>query len=167
MSILAPAKTSAKVTRATYTTTNLFPTGMVTADLDVRDTVTHSINVPLARDGVVDLGIVITHTLKSGGVDCDLYVGLDVVHNIGAGGLANAVGGALFRTVPGETDAPYSARYCFLPEASPGMQGQLNKIIAIPELRGPVEAIKLGWAARATTGVPDEGTVTIQIVRRY
>lgn len=166
MSILSPTKTSAKVTRVTYTATNLFPATSA-ADFTVRDTSTHSINIPLARDGVVDMGITITHTLRSGGVDCEMYVGLDLVHNLGSGSLSNAVGAVLFRTVPGETDMPLNGRYTFLPETSPGMSGQLRKAFAVPELRAPLDAIKLGWAARAGTGVPDEGDVVIQVIRRY
>lgn len=166
MGILDPVKQQARVTSTLYHVGNPLVAG-TESSYDIRTTTRQTFILPLASAGVVDMGIAIGHDLTAAGVGVslliELFYGWDESE---AGGSDSGNSANLFGSVPDSTDMESGARYHFLPEvaASASTANPRYQQFEIPELRGPVQSIKMNVTARS---VPDAGTLLFRLVRRY
>lgn len=180
MGVLDPTKLQAKVTTSHYHAGNMLA-GSATTDYEIRDTSAHDFVLPIARatvagngatptvdapGRVIDMGIAISSTLTAGGSSVDAYVLLTALMDLSAiGGSADSASGNLFATEVGVNDLPNGGRFWFLPEISPSLtQTSTYRSFAVPELRAPIDAIRVRLQARSA---PDAGAVSLRAIRRY
>lgn len=162
-------KTRTLVTATHYHIGNKFTPSNPDSYYDIRDsgpTNQKNFSIPMASAGVIDMGLMLNHTLTAGGASVDMWVQLFAMVDMSAvGGSATTSGVLLYSSTAGNDDLPTNGKFSYLPETGPlTVPGAAAKSFGIPELRQPIAGVRLYVSARTT---PDAGSFNFRVTRRF